>query len=331
MAPDMTKSSVLLSVILVLYPWIAAIVHSILLNLFLLLAGVLLVLIALTHAFRPQSLAPHITRRVLRRITTTLTRSIAWPPPAIRPGTAFQRPAVRLLFSISIPIALVGIYLPYWWAVQQIRRESQLNTVIMAAGSLYCLLRLLTERNNERQYYTSLTCLTIVAYLGFFPQLAYGALNGGMLALAGFYTALFTWFFDLASRSMDMRPMSVPKRLSDQQAKMFSDYYMGLMKIVVLIFSGITITMTWQLASGLWTRETTLGGRKEFYLCYVFGHDIFGTGWMFIGVGGIVLANYFEIARRCVSPPRGRSTKSCQPSQRERLVNGLRIRYEHND
>jgi hypothetical protein len=108
-------------------------------------------------------------------------------------------------------------------------------------------------------------------------------------ALPAFYSALFTWLFHLKRCpyyvAFDLERHIRGKGIPESKAKQVWDYYMGLLKFMLLVFTGVSISLGWSV-SGIVSEPVQITPSLTNYgLVYLFLQDIYGTAWLLGGVG----------------------------------------------
>jgi hypothetical protein len=217
------------------------------------------------------------------------------------PATNYDRKAQRIGLAASVSGVLLGIYLPHWYQYHSVSLNSSPRSVALSSGFLYLAVRALTETSYLQRGYTAAFFAIVGFSLVVIPQYAVGwQFDPAMMALGGFYAGLFTWFFNLMRKPLDSYQVFSEGRIAATQCKLVADYYMALLKLLVVVFGAVTITLAWHIADQLnqASRDPIQGASARVELIYLFAHDIFGSAWLLLGIGGIAVSNYFEVARR---------------------------------
>jgi len=143
--------------------------------------------------------------------------------------------------------------------------------------------------------------LFIVILLSFLPPMfiLFRQMKGSAMALAGFYAAVFTWFF-----SMKRNPYCVEFRVESEgpldveKCRMMAEHYSKLLSFILAVFTACTIGLGWYISQTLAETSGLFPKLLNYQLSFLFLHDIYLSAWLFLGVASNLIKNYVEIVSR---------------------------------
>jgi hypothetical protein len=99
------------------------------------------------------------------------------------------------------------------------------------------------------------------------------------------------------------------------KAKEICDYYKVLLGLTLWIFTGVAVGVAWGVSgtvSDLAKLSPVVGNYLPGYLLF---HDIYGTAWLLIGVGGLLVISWSDTVRHVASPRRPKKKDDSEDDQ----------------
>lgn len=155
-----------------------------------------------------------------------------------------------------------------------------------------------TSRSPQRSALCGVMFFTVAFMAPVTPCIVLG-INGGLVALCGFYAALFTWIYTLKRKPYHkLFRVSEEGPLDPDKCKMIADYYSRLLSFVLAIFSGVTILLAWYVSQLLTQTNATTPTALGCVLTFLFLHDIYGSAWLLGVVAPHLVKAYVEVSAR---------------------------------
>lgn len=174
------------------------------------------------------------------------------------------------------------------------------TVVLQFVRMLNCSVIQTTQKKNQNiRTGCEVFLFVVILVCLLYPNFKLFHTKGSATALAGFYTAIFIWFFHLKWHPYFL-VFGVDREgpLNLQMCKMMSEHYSKLLSFVFAIFTACTIGLAWYISQILAEKSAPVPELLNYQLAFLFVHDIYLSAWLLLGVAKELANNYAKIVSR---------------------------------